>query len=312
MKTTRLALFIILVAIAPSLQAQSPSPARSPSRAPAVTAPVRDTTDDDDEHEHQSALRFGVAGGALEYVGGRTEQAAGVVIRWVPLPWLSFSATPTTVRAREPAVTSTLAGSTTSGLTDLPLELSLSKGFTLPLKPSFATTLGVSLPVGDTASGLGAGEVGYSMSVGVGFAPAEAVWMHVAAGRSLAGVTAQSAFSSGTGWGDVSAGVSVTERFSVSGGYSTDLGAVDPTIGRSTSLGGGLSFAVRGANTINLNVGHRLTGAAPVWSIALGIGTAFPYLSHLGAGSAVETLQDTFGGGTHGLGKGKGTGTGST
>jgi hypothetical protein len=246
-------------------------------------------------------FQFGVAGGALSYEGGRQEQALGAVLRWITTPWLSFAATPTAVRVREP---STLAAGTyqgRTGLVDLPLDVTLQHGFKAPWSPGVAFALGASLPLGDSASGFGAGRVGYSASAGLGFSPASRVWVHLGAGRSLTDVVMQSAFSSANGWGDASAGYSVTDRFGISGGLSTDLGAVDSTIGHSRSLNGGFSFVVKGPSTLNVNASRGLSGLAPKWSLAIGLGTAFPYLSHVGAGSPIDQLRDTFGGGTHGL-----------
>jgi hypothetical protein len=267
---------------------------------------------DDDAVVRPFPLEFGVAGGALSYEGGRQEQALGAVLRWVTTPWLSVSATPTGVHVREPSA-SVGAYQTASGIVDLPVEAELSHGFHAPWSPGVGFALGVSLPLGDTATGFGAGKMGYSASAGLGFSPSERVWVHLGAGRSLTDVAMQSAFTSGSGWGDASAGLSVTDRFEVSGGYSTDLGAVDSTVGHSTSVNGGLSYVVRGPTTFNLNASHGVSGLAPRWSIALGLGTAFPYLNHLGAGSPIDQLRDTFGGGTHGLGGAGGTsGPGST
>jgi len=103
--------------------------------------------------------------------------------------------------------------------------------------------------------------------------------------------------------------VSVTDRFGVSGGFSTDLGGVDSTVGHSRAINGGFSYVVRGPTTINLNASRGVSGIAPRWSLAVGFGTAFPYLSHLGAGP-LGALGDTFGGGTHGLDGGTGSGGG--
>src|SRR5215207_3867855 len=197
-----------------------------------------------------ASLQFGLAGGALSYEGGRQEQALGAVLRWVALPGLSLSATPTAVHVKEPSalVADSYQGQT--GLVDLPIEATLEHGFRVPWSPGVALALGMSLPVGDTATGFGAGKVGYSAGAGFGFSPAERVWVHLGAGRSLTDVGMQSAFSSGTGWGDASAGVSLTDRIGVSGGYSTDLGGVDSTIGHSRSINGGMSYVVRGPATL--------------------------------------------------------------
>ena len=295
----------------------SPAFAQKPAKPAKPAAPVikADTTDDDSSDDGDPGGRrflFGVAGGALNYDAGRSEQALGAVMRWVAAPWLSLSATPTSVRANEVA-TSTLPSRSRSGLTDIPLDATLSHGFAgVSWSPSLAASLGVTLPVGDTASGLGSGEVGYSASGGIGFAPAEGVWVHAGAGRSLTRFSVQSAFSSGSGWGDVSAGTSISKHVEASVGFSSDLGAVDSTLGRSRSLEGGMSFGIGRAGTLNLSASHGISGVAPQWSFALGVGTAFPYLSHVGGGSTNATLQQAFGGGTHGLGKGGGTTTGTT
>jgi hypothetical protein len=268
-----------------------------------------DSTKSSEDTARQTPLEFGVAGGALSYEGGRQEQALGAVLRWVTTPWLSLSATPTAVHVRQPSAT--LVGSVegTTGIVDLPVDATLAHDFKAPWSPGVALALGVSLPVGDTASGFGAGKTGYSASVGLGFSPAERLWVHLGAGRSLTDVAMQSAFASGSGWGDASAGVSLTERISVSGGYSTDFGAVDSTVGHSTSVDGGLSLVVKGPTTLNVNASHGMSGVAPRWSLAIGLGTAFPYLTHVGAGSPIDALRGTFGGGTHGLGGGT-TGSG--
>jgi hypothetical protein len=301
---------LALVFCASSIVAQTPKKVVTP-----IAKSARDTTESegDDGDDAGSRFQFGIAGGALQYSGGRTEQALGAVFRWVPVPWLSLSATPTSARASEPALSVTSAAATRSGLTDLPLEATLSRGFGGTFSPSVAASFGVTLPVGDTASGLGSGELGTSISGGVGFSPAEKVWVHLGAGRSLSRFAVQSAFSSGTGWGDASAGYALTNRFSVSGGYSSDLGAVDSTFGRSTSIEGGMSVVLRGNTTFNANASHGVGGSAPRWSLAFGLGTAFPYLNHLGAHSAAESLQQTFGGGTHGLSnQGNGNAAGKT
>lgn len=255
-------------------------------------------------------LRIGIAGGALSYEGGRQEQALGAVVRWVATSWLSISATPTAVHVRQPSALTADTFDGRSGIVDLPLDATLEHAFEAPWSPGVAFALGVSLPLGDTATGFGAGKVGYSASAGLGFSPIARTWVHLGAGRSLTDVAMQSAFSNGDGWGDASAGVSVTDRLEVSGGYSTDIGAVDSAVGHSRSINGGVSYVVRGPTTLNLNASRGISGVAPRWSLAIGFGTAFPYLSHLGAGSPLGGVSDTFGGGTHGLGGG-GTGTGT-
>ena len=199
--------FTLILGALPLLTASSQTPAaRKPEPPSKPVVAVADSSDDESDPENAKFL-FGLAGGALSYSAGRDEQSVGAIVRWAPVNWLSLSATPTSVRAREVAV-GTVPATTRSGLTDLPLEVTLAHRLEgAAWSPSFAASLGVTLPVGDTASGLGSGEVGYSASGGVGFSPAERLWVHLGAGRSLTRFSVQSAFSSGTGWGDASAGI---------------------------------------------------------------------------------------------------------
>ena len=307
MTTARLFLVALALHSLPAT-AQSNPTATKRRAAPAVA--VADTSDDADDPE-EPRLQYGIAAGALQYGAGRSEQALGAVFRWLPVRYLSLSITPTSVRAREAGLTVTSADFVRSGLTDIPVEATLSRSFAGALSPSVSASMGMSLPVGDTASGLGSGEMGYSISGSAGFVPAEHFSVSVGAGRSLTRFSTQAAFSSGTGWGDASVGYEVNSHMSLSGGMSSDIGAVDSTLGRSRSVDGGASFVVGGGRTLNLNVSHGVSGSAPNWSMALGFGTAFPYLNHVGARSSDATLTNTFGGGTHGLSNGGSSSTGS-
>ena len=299
-------ILLISVAAASPLAAQTSSPA-------APTHLQSDTTDQQSDDEGvRLGFQSGVSAGTVHYKEGRSEQALGAVLRWAPVRWFSLSATPTGVRVHEPPLTVGAPQSTHSGLVDLPVEAMVTHklGVGVAFDPTLAAGFGITLPVGDTARGFGAGKTGYSGTVGLGFTPVQSMWLHFGAGRSLTEVATLSAFSAGSGWGDASAGVSITDRFSVSGGYSTDLGATDATYGRSTSVEGGVEIAVYGAETFHLNASHGLSGVAPNWSFAMGFGSAFPYLDHLGAGSSIDQLRKTFGGGTHGLGSGGSNGRG--
>ena len=165
------------------------------------------------------------------------------------------------------------------------------------LAPVLTGGLGVSLPTGDTATGFGSGHAGSSIEFGVGVTPSQATWLSLGAGRSLSGIAGQSAFSSSAGWGDASAGLSVSDRVSLEAGYDSDLGRLDdPTVGRSTSVSGGLEYAVHGSTMLNLGMAHGLSGAAPEWSISFGVGTAFPALGH----AETTALRRAYGNGNAG------------
>jgi hypothetical protein len=295
----RYQLAALMLAVTPLAAQNAPTP--SPVAADSAEANV-------DDEGVRLGLQAGLATGALHYKEGRSEQALGALIRWAPTRWFSLAGTPTGVRVEQPV--STTARSVSSGLTDLPIEATLTHTFPVAYKPTVSGSFGVMLPVGDTAGGLGTGRVGSSLSVGLGFAPTDRIWTHLGAGRSLSGFTTQSAFTGSDGWGDASAGLSVSERYSLSAGFSTDLGSYDAALGRSISVNGGVDVAVVGATTLHLNAGHGLGGAAPTWSLGAAFGTAFPYLNHLGAGSSLGRANQAFGGGTHGLGSGGTPGSG--
>jgi hypothetical protein len=289
----------LLLAVAPLAAQQTPT---------AAPVAVDDTDTGVDDEGVRLGLQFGVATGALHYKEGRSEQALGALIRWAPTRWFSLSTTPSGVRVEQP-VSSTPQGPR-SGLTDLPVEATVIHTFLATYKPTLSGSFGIMLPLGDTAGGFGTGRVGSSLSVGLGLAPSDRIWTHLGAGRSLSGFTTQSAVTAGDGWGDASAGFSVTERWSLSAGFSSDLGSYDATLGRSMSVSGGVDMAVVGATTLHLNASHGLGGAAPTWSLGMAFGTAFPYLNHLGASSSLGQVNQVFGGGTHGLSSGGTLGSG--
>lgn len=279
----RLFLALLVVPVT-CLLAQSPEAALSVSSdtAPAV-----------DNEGVQLGLQFGVLTGALGYQDGRSEQSVGALVRWAPTRWLALSTSPTAVHSTTPPVTGSQSISR-SGLVDLPLSASLSHHFSGLLAPVVTGGLGISLPIGDTAIGFGSGRTGSSVEVGVGVSPTEATWLSLGAGRPLSGTAVQSTFSSGAGWGDVSAGLSVSRHASLEAGYDTDLGPIDdPTVGRFTSVSAGVEYTIHGSTMLNVSSAHGLSGIAPKWSIALGIGTAFPTLGHAEA----APLRKAFGGG---------------
>lgn len=272
-----------LLAAAAPLAAQTASPAKAPS---ADTAKV-------DDEGVRLGFQFGVTSGALAYRDGRTEQALGAIVRWAPVHWFSLSATPTGVHS----TTAPVPGSpqvSRSGLVDLPVTAAVSHRFDSRFSPQLTGGIGISLPTGDTATGFGSGQLGTELEVGAGISPTDRTWLSIGAGRSLSSGAMQSAFTGASGWGDVSAGGSLTERLSVDAGYDSDLGPVqDPTIGRSTSMNAALGYVVHGPTSVNVSASHGLGGAAPRWSLAFGIGTAFPVLGHANAAPLAKAFGNS-------------------
>ena len=305
---------LILLAL---LRPQSLAAQRLPGSAPPDTThkTVRDTThsteQDDGSDDQSPRFSSGVSAGSQSYVGGRSERALAVMLQWRAMPWLSLSVAPSWVSASEPGITSRLSA---QGLTDIPISLEAGHSFSGPLSPSFGIGYTLTLPVGDTLNGFGSGNVGSSLNIGAGIMPTPNFGLNAGVGRSLSTFSIRSGID-GTAsmWGDVSAWLQPAgnDRMSFSAGYSTDLGSVDTTYGRSTSVN--LGYNVRLFNQVALNLGasHGLSGASPEWGLAIGFGTAFPSLGSARARSAVNQLSQVFGGGRHGLPSTK-SGTGST
>jgi hypothetical protein len=239
-----------------------------------------------------SRVESGMTAGSLRYRGGRAEEAASALIRLRLSHAWSASIEPTVAHATEPATASV------TGLTDMPVAVEFEHTFAGLLAPTFDLSFGATLPVGSTTTGFGTGMLGTSFDLGAGLSPLEKLSVYATAGHALSSVAAQSAFNGGaSGWGDVGTAFQATERVSLNGGYSTDLGAVDSTYGRGRSVSAGLSYAVAGPFALNLETSRGLSGATPEWSAVIGIGSAF------GSLDGARALRTAFGGGRHGLKK---------
>lgn len=248
-------------------------------------------------------IMSGVTAGGLRYAGGRTEEAASALLKLqLPRGW-AISMEPTFARATEPAATGNGSVSS-SGLTDIPVGLAFEHAFGGLLEPSLEFALGATLPVGDTLTGFGTGTLGSSFGVGAGISPLENLGLFASVGHTLTSFAAQSALNGGgSGWGDLGASYQAGERVSVLAGFSTDLGAVDTTLGRGRSVSAGLSYNVAGPFALNIQTSRGISGATPQWSAVIGIGTAF------GSLDGARELRTAFGGGRHGLKK---SGSGSS
>lgn len=277
--------------LVPALLLAASLPAVAQTTKPAAV-PSADTANVDDEGV-RLGFQFGVTSGALGYRDGRTEQALGAIVRWAPVHWFSLSATPTGVHSTTPPVSGSRQVSR-SGIVDLPVTAAVSHRFDTRFSPELTGGIGISLPTGDTASGFGSGKFGTEIEVGAGISPTDRTWLSVGGGRSMSSVAMQSAFTGASGWGDMSAGCSLSERLSLDAGYDSDLGPVeDPAIGRSTSMNAALGYVLHGPTSVNIGASHGLSGAAPRWSLALGIGTAFPVLGHANAAPLAKAFGNS-------------------
>lgn len=275
----------ILVLAAAPLAAQNATPGRSAPTDTSATAL--------DDEGVRLGLQLGLSSGALSYRDGRTEQAVSGILRWAPVRWFVMSTTPSAAHATVPSLTTGGRAVSVSGLLDVPVTATVSHSFDVRYAPVISGGLGVSLPFGDAAMGFGSGQVGSELEVGAGFSPSDGIWVSLGAGRSLSSASTPSAFSTGAGWGDLSAGCSLTEKLSVNGGYTGDIGPVDATVGRSTSVNVGFGYAVVAPATLTVSGSHGMSGTAPQWSLAIGFGTAFPLLGHTSASPLSKTFASS-------------------
>jgi hypothetical protein len=299
-------LYLLGIALAGSpLLAQS-SPRRPPSdTARAATAPDSTKLDED---EAPQRLTYGVTGGAMSFPDGRAQQSAGAVFR-LHLPYgLAIAATPSTARMQFPTA---LGGGTSSGLTDLPVDLSIDRG--IPRTPlSLGAVLAASVPVGDTATGFGSGKVGYSLSGGVNVAATDRLSFHVGAGRPLSDFSFQSPLGgSSSAWGDLEASYQLSDRVGLSLTGDGDLASQD-SVGASRAVGAGLSIALLGRTTLTITASHGVSGAAARWTTAIGVGTDFAWIGSVASASPVQRVVAALGGRSHGHGRGSSSTTTGT
>src|SRR5260221_2206684 len=200
------------------------------------TAVRRDSTaadsTSDDEEEPARTITTGVSFGGLSYDGGRSERATSAIVRWRALPWLSIGVTPTVAHSTQPSVTAARQTTTASGLTDIPVEIGADHTFDVALSPSLSFGVGITLPVGDTASGFGAGSVGSSITLGGGLSLTDKLGVHASAGRSLTDFTIQSSFHrTSSEYREAGLSFQARGRFSITAGVERDIRYVDSALG---------------------------------------------------------------------------------
>jgi hypothetical protein len=260
---------------------------------------------DNDEGGAHGRLTAGVSFGRLNYAGGWSERATSATLRYRPFGWLSIGVSPTFAHKEEPTGVASRPTATATGITDIPVEIGVDHAFDAPLSPNLGLGLGITLPVGDSVSGLGAGRAGGSLSLSGGISPVDHLGLHASIGRSLADYSIQSSFNGGAAtFADAGLSLEVNDHLSVNLGVDGDVGHIDPQIGRSASLAGGISVATPLIGSISVNASHGISGATPLWSVAIGFGTEFAPLgstARRAIGSAGNRLRRAFGGGRHGL-----------
>jgi hypothetical protein len=251
----------------------------------------------------QSGATAGVTAGAAKLSDVRTELAVTGILQLRPRRWLTLSAIPSFIR-----VSDSLNGQRVwhSGVGDLPLVLGAAQSLPGAWSPIVGAALIFSLPTGNAACGLGAGETGLGLDGGIGVAPVARLRLSASASRSLGGF-AQSQLSAPSATAvRLEGGYALSSRLMASAAFGADLGSGDSTQGLSRVVGAGAVYQIAGPLALTLDASHGLTPASPRWVVSLGLGTAFIGTSPVSPSSPLRRLKDSFTGSVnrgHGAGK---------
>ncbi|MEO8911139.1 MAG: hypothetical protein ABI408_13080 [Gemmatimonadaceae bacterium] len=221
----------------------------------------------------------GVTAGAMDFIGGRSEQAFSVLIQYQPTPWLSLSAAPGYGRT-------TLLRSSSNGPTDIPVtaaaQYARDRAAGSPIVVGFLSTL---LSTGQSGSALSIGRSSVLLGGAVRVTPMDRLYVSASGSQP---VTAAS------GNGSVQMGVARSfGRATPSIGFGTEIGTPDSAATLARSIAGGVAIALAGPLTLALDGNRGLTSGAPRWTFSVGVGTAFAGLSPMNG--SFGRLRNVFG-----------------
>ena len=252
----------------------------------------------------QSRASAGVTAGAAKLTDTRSEQALTGIVQLQPRRWLTLSALPALVHVSDEVSGRAV---TSSGPGDLPLVAGAATAFPAAWAPSVGAALIVTLPVGDAACGLGAGETAVGATVAAGLSPTDRLHVWAGASRNVSGLATQSTLSAPRSTAlRVDAGYDVGRRWRASASFAADVGQADSTQALSRMIGAGAAYAIAGPLTLVIDGSHGLTASSPRWVLSLGVGTAFASTSLVSPTSPLQRQQTSFAGGVNrGAGSGK-------
>ena len=250
------------------------------------------------------AMTWGVTAGAVRFNTQRSERAFSGTLQYQPKDWLTFDVTPAYLSA---ALDSGGVTYTSTGIGDLPISASVSKGFDDAFwSPDLGLGLELTLPTGNTACGLGSGSAGLGLDLGAGFSPVDPLHLYVNASRSLSGLSTASSLDAPQATSlSLEASYQVQPRFSAGLSFGGDFGHADSTQALSRSIGGGASWSIKGPLAFSLGASHGLTTGSAKWALSLGFGTAFAGTNPVNPDTPARLLKHVFSGG---VGRGNGQG----
>lgn len=250
------------------------------------------------------AITWGVTAGMVRFNTQRSERAFSGTLQYQPKEWLSVDVTPAYLSA---ALDSGGVTYTSTGIGDLPISASVSKGFDDAFwSPDLGLGLELTLPTGNTACGLGSGSAGLGLDLGAGFSPVDPLHLYLNASRSLSGLSTASSLDAPQATSlSLEASYQVTPRFSAGFSFGGDFGHADSTQALSRSIGGGASWSIKGPLAFSLGASHGLTTGSAKWALSLGFGTAFAGTNPVNPDTPARLLKHVFSGG---VGRGSGQG----
>ena len=247
--------------------------------------------------ESQVPFGAGISAGAASFRNGSSSQAASLTLQYSPVTWLTLSTSPAFARSND-----STGKFVVTGPTDLPVDAGVSHTFNGRWSPTLGFSLGVTLPVGDTTTGFGNGNVGFGGSLGVSVSPTPSVHLALGAGRGLSGVTASSFAAGSTTSISAEASTDVGERSTVGLSYGEDIGhaSAEPL---AHVIGGGVSYAIAGPLAVTLDASHGFGEESATWVVSLGFGTVFTGISPISPTTPLKRLRGLFNG--NGVGSSK-------
>lgn len=251
-------------------------------------------------------VTYGVSGGAAKLNDLQKDQTLTATLQWQVRPWLGFSVAPGYIHAEND---SGGIAYTSTGFGDLPIGADLSYSFDdAPWSPDIGTSLTMTLPTGLQRCGLGTGNTGVGLDLGVGVQPIDPLHVAVTTSRDLTGQGAASLLdpphaTSLSFEGSYDLSPRVTAGLSFGGDFGTpDSGETLPrTIGGGATIHlphGPFAFAVSGS--------HSLTSGSPKWALTIGFGTAFAGTDPVGLNSPLHLLKHALNGSVN-RGNGRGS-----
>jgi hypothetical protein len=251
-------------------------------------------------------VTWGVIGGAAGLRSDGSQQAGSALFEFKPVSWLSLSANPTVDHVTVPSTTRSGSISST-GPTDLPLGIAASHELpNTPLSPTLGAGLELTLPTGNSSTGLGSGQTGLAGELGAGISPTDNLSLDLNLWHPFAGDGANAALDAPRATSiDLEAGYDWSDHLTTSVGYSTDVGPADSGAVLPQSIAAGFVVAFAKPLALTVNGAKGLTSGAPRWVISVGIGTAFSGINPVGPNSLFGRLKHALGNGAN---RGKGNG----